>query len=112
MKYALLIYEVPGAMAALSHEEQQAAGREYMALGQAPGVVGGEGLQGVDTATTVRVQDGRTLVTDGPFADTKEVFGGFFLVEADDLDKAIKVAGRIPAVHQGGCVEIRPILEM
>jgi hypothetical protein len=112
MRYALLIYEVPGAAQALGHEAQEAARREYMALAQSPGIQGGEGLQGVDTATTVRFRDGKALVTDGPFADTKEVFGGFYLLEADDLDAAIKVAGRIPATRQGGSVEIRPILEM
>jgi len=112
MKYALLIYQVPGSFEALSPEQQQASQREYMAIGSAPGVVGGEGLQGVDHATTVRVRDGRTITTDGPFAETKEIFGGFYLVEADHLDTAIQVASRIPAVHQGGSVEIRPILEM
>ena len=112
MKYDLLIYQVPGSFEALSPEQQQASQREYMAIGSAPGVVGGEGLQGVDHATTVRVRDGRTITTDGPFAETKEIFGGFYLVEADHLDTAIQVASRIPAVHQGGCVEIRPILEM
>ncbi|MGA8017070.1 MAG: YciI family protein [Candidatus Dormiibacterota bacterium] len=112
MKYALLIYQVPGSFEALSPEQQQASQREYMAIGSAPGVVGGEGLQGVDHATTVRVRNGRTITTDGPFAETKEIFGGYYLVEADHLDKAIQVASRIPAVHQGGCVEIRPILEM
>ncbi|MGA3183280.1 MAG: YciI family protein [Candidatus Dormibacteria bacterium] len=112
MKYALLIYDVPGAMEKLSAEAQQAAQREYMAIAQAPGVTGGEGLQGVETATTVRFLDGKQLVTDGPFAETKEVFGGFYLLDADDLDRAIEVASRIPAAHQGGAVEVRPILEM
>ena len=112
MKYALLIYQVPGAVEKLSGEEQEVSQREYMAIAQAPGVVGGEGLQGIETATTVRFQDGKKLVTDGPFAETKEVFGGFYLLEADDLDRAIEVASRIPAVRQGGSVEVRPILEM
>jgi hypothetical protein len=112
MKYALLIYQVPGAVERLSGEEQEVSQREYMAIAQAPGVVGGEGLKGIETATTVRFQDGKKLVTDGPFAETKEVFGGFYLLEADDLDRAIEVASRIPAVRQGGSVEVRPILEM
>ena len=112
MKYALLIYQVPGSFEALSPEQQQASQREYMAIASAPGIVGGEGLQGVDHATTVRVQDGKTITTDGPFAETKEIFGGFYLIEANHLDQVIQVAARIPAVHQGGSVEIRPILEM
>ena len=98
MKYALLIYQVPGAVERLSGEEQEVSQREYMAIAQAPGVVGGEGLQGIETATTVRFQDGKKLV--------------FYLLEADDLDRAIEVASRIPAVRQGGSVEVRPILEM
>jgi hypothetical protein len=73
-------------------------------------VVGGASLHPVETATTVRVQDGKTLVTDGPFADTKEVFGGFYLVEADDLDQATEIAARIPAARIGGSVEIRPVV--
>jgi hypothetical protein len=74
-------------------------------------VLGGEALQRSSTATTVRTGDGDALVTDGPFADTKEVFGGWFMVEADDIDGALEVAGRIPAVRMGGCVEVRPIVE-
>jgi hypothetical protein len=112
MKYALLIYQVPGSVETLSREDQEAAQREYMAIAQAPGILGGEGLQGVETATTVRLRDGKRLVTDGPFAETKEIFGGFYLLEADDLDKALEVASRIPAARQGGSVEVRPILEM
>ena len=112
MKYALLIYQEPGTNESLSGEELEASQREYMAIAQAPGVVGGEGLQGIDTATTVRLHEGKTLVTDGPFAETKEIFGGFYLLEADDLDKAIQLASRIPAVRQGGSVEVRPVREM
>ncbi len=68
-------------------------------------------MQPVETATTVRVKEGQTLTTDGPFADTKEVFGGFYLLEADDLDQAIEVAARIPAARLGGSIEVRPIVE-
>ena len=64
----------------------------------------------METATTVRVQDGQTLVTDGPFADAKEIFAGFYLVEADDLDRATEIAARIPAARIGGSVEIRPVV--
>jgi hypothetical protein len=75
-----------------------------------PGMVGGAALHPVETATTVRVQDGQLLVTDGPFADTKEIFAGFYLLEADDLDAATELAARIPAVRLGGAIEIRPVV--
>jgi hypothetical protein len=77
-----------------------------------PGILGGEQLAPVDTATTVRVQNGSTLTTDGPFAETKEVLGGFYLFEADDLDTAIELASRVPAARRGGAVEVRPLVEM
>jgi hypothetical protein len=111
MKYALLIYTEPGSFEALSDEEKRSVYAEYLAVAQAPGIVGGEQLQPVETATVVRVDDGRTLITDGPFADTKEVFGGFYLLEADDLDAALEIAARIPAARMGGSVEVRPIVE-
>ena len=76
-----------------------------------PGVTPGLGLQPPETATTVRVQDGRTLTTDGPFSETKEVLGGYYLYEADDLDAAIELASRIPAARMGGAIEVRPIQE-
>ena len=68
-------------------------------------------LEPVETATTVRVQDGETLTTDGPYADTKEVFGGYYVFEADNLDEAIELASRIPAVQLGGAIEVRPVVE-
>jgi hypothetical protein len=105
MKYALLIYDTPDN--AVSDEEAA----EYVALRQATGVYDGAHLQPVHATTTVRVQDGQTLTTDGPFADTKEFIGGYYLFEADDLDAAIELAGRIPAARSGGAVEIRPIVE-
>ncbi len=111
MKYALLIYDVPSAWEGLSGQESNAIMGEYLAVAQAPGVIGGEQLHPVETATTVRVKDGDTLTTDGPFADTKEFLGGFYLLEADDLDAAIEVASRIPAARMGGSVEIRPVVE-
>ena len=73
-------------------------------------MVGGAALHPVETATTVRVHDGQMLVTDGPFADTKEIFAGFYLLEADDLDQATELAARIPAARSGGSVEIRPVV--
>ena len=110
MQYALLIYSRPGAAEAVSADEQEANHRQYMDIRKLPGIVGGAALHPVETATTVRVLDGQTLVTDGPFADTKEIFAGFYLLEADDLDQATEVAARIPAVRLGGSVEIRPVV--
>ena len=75
-----------------------------------PGCVGGAQLQPAETATCVRVVGGRTLMTDGPFADTKEVLGGFVLVEAANLDEAIELAARIPVARFGGVVEVRPVV--
>jgi hypothetical protein len=113
MQYALLIYPTADArpLNELAPEEQEATRAEYMAIRNEPDVVAGEGLQPVETATTVRVDGGRTLTTDGPFADTKEHLGGFFIVEADNIDRALELAGRVPAVRDGGAVEVRPVLE-
>ena len=110
MQYALLIYSKPGAAESLGADEQQANHREYLDIRKLPAVVGGAALHPAETATTVRVQDGQTLVTDGPFADTKEIFAGFYLIEADDLDRATEIAARIPAARIGGSVEIRPVV--
>ncbi len=113
MKYALLIYtrEAREAYDRLPEEQQRAISQEYFAIAQGPGVYGGEQLQPETAATTVRVDGGQTLTTDGPFADTKEVLGGFYLLEAADLDAALAVAARIPAARMGGAVEVRPIVE-
>jgi hypothetical protein len=113
MTYLLQIYSTT-AMSdyeALSQEEKDAITGEYMAIAQAPGMLGGHQLQPVETATTVRVRDGETLTTDGPFAETKEVLGGYYLYEADDLDAAIELAARIPAARMGGAIEVRPVVE-
>ena len=111
MQYALLIYDLPGTMDELGEDERNAVYGEYFAISEDPGVFGGRQLQPVETATTVRVQDGQALTTDGPFADTKEILGGFYLLEADDLDAAIAIAARIPAARMGGSVEVRPVVE-
>jgi hypothetical protein len=113
MKYLLQIYPGPATaeLARLSAHEQEAIVGEYRAIGQSPGVIGGEQLQPVETATTVRVQDGETLLTDGPFVDAKEHLGGYCLVEADDLDAALEIAARIPAARMGGAIEVRPLVE-
>ena len=110
MQYALLIYYRPDVAEALSDDEAEAVHREYMELKVLPGIVGGAALHPVETATTVRLQDHQLLVTDGPFADTKEIFAGFYLLEADDLDQATEIAARIPAARLGGSVEIRPVI--
>jgi hypothetical protein len=95
----------------LSADERQAVADDYQAINQMPGVTPGIGLQPPETATTVRVQDGRTLTTDGPFVEIKEALGGFLVFEADDLDAAIELASRIPAARLGGAVEVRPVAE-
>jgi hypothetical protein len=111
MKYILQIYPASGELDGLSEDEQNALVREYLAIGESPAVIGGEQLQPVETATTVRVQSGQTLLTDGPFVDAKEHLGGFFLVEAEDLDGALESAARIPAARMGGAIEVRPLVE-
>jgi hypothetical protein len=111
MKYALLIYSKPGSHEAQSEEESKASFAEYMALREDPRCLDGAGLQPVETATTVRVQNGQTLTTDGPYADTKEVFGGYYVFDADNLDQALELAARIPAARLGGAVEVRPVME-
>jgi hypothetical protein len=118
MKYLLLIHQgdaptprTPEAWARLSDDEQKAVYADYQALNQTPGVTPGIGMDDPQTATTVRVQDGKTLTTDGPFVAVKEALGGYLLYETDDLDSAIELASRIPAARMGGAVEIRPVVE-
>ncbi len=113
MQYMLLIYsgDSTDGFDSLSEAEQSAIMGEYFAISETPGVTGGNQLQPAESATTVRVQDGRTLTTDGPFATTKEVLGGYYLLEADDLDGALEIAARIPAARFGGSVEVRPVVE-
>jgi hypothetical protein len=113
VKYALLIYsdEAPDAYSKLSEAEQNAIMSEYFAISELPATFHGAQLQPVATATTVRVDGGNTLTTDGPFAETKEALGGFYLIEADDLDAALEIAARVPAARMGGSVEVRPLVE-
>jgi hypothetical protein len=118
MKYLLLIHQGtaptpydPEAWARLSEDEQQAVYADYQAVNQTPGVSPGLQLGPPETATTVRVQDGKTLTTDGPFVAVKEALGGYFVFETDDLDAAIELASRVPAARLGGAVEVRPIVE-
>ena len=113
MKYLLQIYSAtrPADFARLPADEQDAIVGEYLAVSRSPGVVDGAQLQPVETATTVRVEEGETLLTDGPFMDAKEHLGGFFVVEADELDGALAIAARVPAARMGGAVEVRPLVE-
>jgi hypothetical protein len=111
MQYALMIYAEPGYQEALSDPEREAAYAEFAALADDARCVGAAQLQPKDTATCVRVVGGRTLMTDGPFADTKEVLGGLYLVEAANLNEAIELATRIPAARFGGAVEVRPVVQ-
>ena len=113
MKYLLQIYP-PAAREEydrMPEDERQALVEEYLALGRSPEVIGGQQLQPIDTATTVRVENGETLLTDGPFVDAKEHVGGFLLIQADDLDVALDIAARVPAARMGGAVEVRPLIE-
>jgi hypothetical protein len=96
---------------ALSDDRKQGVYRAYQEINGTPGVQPGLGLQPADSATTVTVADGKTLVTDGPFVGLKEAIGGYLIFEADHLDAAIELAGKVPAASMGGAVEIRPVAE-
>jgi hypothetical protein len=117
MKYMLLIHQgtTPTPPSdewdRLADDEKQAVYRDYQAVNQTPGVTSGQQMQPPETATTVRVQDGKTLTTDGPFVELKEAIGGYLFFEGDDLDAAIELASRIPAARMGGAIEVRPIVE-
>ena len=115
MRYALLIYASEQEWANQTEEQSQAVYQEYMAFTKdivdRGLMAGGEALQPTATATTVRVRDGETMTTDGPFAETKDQLGGFYLVDCKDLDEAIEVASKIPSASEG-CIEVRPIWEM
>jgi hypothetical protein len=117
MKYMLLINHGDTALPGtpewddLSRDEQNAVYADYQAVNQTPGVTPGLWLEPPEVATTVRVADGKTLTTDGPFVAVKEALGGYLVLEADDLDAAIALAARIPAARMGGAVEVRPVKE-
>jgi hypothetical protein len=115
MRYALLICGDETAMEAMGHEEAQASMATYLAFGEEMtkrGVLqGGERLRPTTDATSVQVREGEVLTSDGPFAETKEQIGGFYLVDCKDLDEAIEVASKIPGAQQGS-IEVRPIWEM
>jgi hypothetical protein len=117
MKYMLLIHQgdtpLPGTEEwdRLSEEEQRAVYADYQAINETSGVTPGLWMEPPETATTVRVEDGKPLTTDGPFVAVKEALGGYLFFEADDLDAAIELAARIPAARLGGAVEVRPLRE-
>ena len=118
MKYMLLIHQGdtptprdPQAWGRLSEDEQRAVFADYQAINQTPGVTPGVQMDSPEMATTVRVEDGRTLVTDGPFVEMKEALGGYLFFEAADLDQVIELAARVPAARMGGAIELRPIVE-
>jgi hypothetical protein len=117
MKYMLLIHQgtTPTPPSdewdRLPDDEKKAVYRDYQAINETPGVTSGQQMQPPETATTVRVQDGKTLTTDGPFVELKEAIGGYLFFEGDDLDAAIELASRIPAARMGGAIEVRPIVE-
>ena len=116
MQYVLLIHQGDSptpldqkAWATLSPDEQKQVYADYQGINQTPGVTPGLPMGLPENATTVRVEGGKTLTTDGPFVGMKEAVGGMFVLEADDLDAAIDVAARVPAARLGGAIEIRPV---
>jgi hypothetical protein len=118
MKYMLLIHQGdtptpqdPEAWARLSADEQKAVYADYRAINETPGVTPGLRMEPPEVASTVRMKDGKTLITDGPFVEIKEALGGYLFFEADDLDAALELATRIPAARMGGAIEVRPIVE-
>jgi hypothetical protein len=113
VQYAILIYsdEARDTFDSLPEADQQAIMGEYFALSESSAAVGGAQLQPGATATTVRVDNGNVLTTDGPYAETKELLGGFYLVEVEDIDAALEFAAKVPAARMGGLVEVRPLVE-
>ena len=113
MKYLCLIYDEEAKLGAMTKDERNAFMGEYFvfsdSIRKSGHYLGGEALQPVETATSIRVRNGKVSATDGPFAETKEQLGGFYLIEARDLNDAIQVAGRIPSARIG-TIEVRPIM--
>lgn len=118
MKFLLLIHQGdtptprdPEAWGRLSEDEQKRVFAAYGEINQSPGVTPGVQMQDPEAAVTVRVRDGETLSSDGPFVDVKEALGGYLLFDADDIDAAIALAAKVPAAWLGGAVEVRPVVE-
>lgn len=116
MRYMMLIYQDEKLRERMSEQEKGAIFKQYgeftQSIRQSGAFLAGDPLQPTTTATTVRGKNGKTITTDGPFAETKEQLGGYYIVEAKNLDEAIAIAGRIPSVRVGGSIEVRPIMEM
>ena len=115
MKYLCLVYSEENALDAMSKDEFEEFSDTHVALDEelkkSGHSIAAEALQPVQTAKTVRIREGRLSTTDGPFAETKEQLGGFYLIEASDLNEAVQVAARIPSARVG-CIEVRPIWEL
>jgi hypothetical protein len=115
MQYLLLIYDDESKMKNATQADQNAMFKEYgeftASIVKSGNMRGGDALQPSSTATTVRVREGKTLTTDGPFAETREQLGGYYLVEAKDLDEAIKIGARIPSARYGA-IEVRPVMQL
>jgi hypothetical protein len=112
MQYMLLVYDDPKAWPELSEDEYKGIYDEYAAVAQDAATKHSAQLKGTEEAKTVRIKDGDTLVTDGPFAETKETLGGYYLVEAGSIDEALELAAKIPSARLGGSIEVRPLVEM
>jgi hypothetical protein len=112
VKYAILLFDDPEAWSNVGDDEMQSLHAQYMAVTEAPESYGGAQLQPGETAKTLRLRGGELLVTDGPFAETKEVLSGFYLVDADNEERALDLAQQIPTLSRmGGAIEVRPIVE-
>jgi hypothetical protein len=116
MRYMLLIYDEEKRREKMSAAERGALFKQYgeftESIQRSGAFLAGAPLQSVATATTVRLKNGKTVNTDGPFAETKEQLGGYYLIEAKNLDDALAIASRIPSVQVGGSIEVRPVWEM
>ena len=111
MQYMLLVYDDGTAWPELSEDEYAAVYQEYRAVSQDDATKHSAQLEDTDTAKTLRIRNGETLVTDGPFAETKETLGGYYLVEGDSIDDALRLAAKIPSARFGGSIEVRPVVE-
>jgi hypothetical protein len=113
MRYLIQIYGnvTREQVAAMSDEERTELYKAWGAIRNVPGLTPGPEMDSPDTAKTVRVENGRRITTDGPFVETKEALGGYFILEADDLDAALELAAQVPTARMGGAVEVRPLVE-
>ena len=112
MQYMLLVYDDPAEWGSVSEKEMHGLYQEYAAVAQDKATKHSAQLHPTETGKTVRIKNGKTLVTDGPFAETKEALGGYYLVEADSIEAAESLAAKIPSARLGGSVEVRQVVEM